>query len=139
MFLRKFIKFVNPYAKAIQKRASGDILSEEGFRRILELERDRTEHSRHGYCLVTLDTKEINKDNRWISNAVDRITRHMRKIDQIGWCDSEHIGIILPYTPFQGACELIEDICKSLDSPRLELAFAVYIYPTEIVASQNGK
>ena len=131
MFLRKFIKSVYPYANAMQIKASEDILSEEDFRRILELERERAERNRHKFSLIVFDTKEININNRGIGNTTKKIISRMRKIDQIGWYDSERIGILLPYTPFQGACELAESICNSLGVPMLESACKVYVYPTE--------
>ncbi|MBW2576139.1 MAG: hypothetical protein JRC88_11795 [Deltaproteobacteria bacterium] len=131
MFLRKFIKSINPYANSMQKKALGDICSEEDFRRILELERERVERNRHIFSLLVLDTKVINGNNDAIGNTTKKIICRMRKIDQIGWYDSERIGILLPYPPFQGACELAESICNSLGVPMLESACKVYVYPTE--------
>ena len=137
MFFRKLTNSVNPYCDSAKKRASGDICSEQDFRRILELERERAERSRHKFSLVLLGTKEININNRGIGNTIKKIIRRMRKIDQIGWYDSECIAILLPYTPFQGACELAESICNSLDVTMLESACTIYIYPTDEWSTRN--
>ena len=131
MFLRKSFKSINPYSDSAKKRASGDICSEQDFRRILELERERADRNQHDFSLILLDTKVFNGNNEAIGKMTEKILRRMRKIDQIGWHDSDRIGILLPYTPFQGACELAEEICNSLDVSMFESACSIYLYPTE--------
>lgn len=139
MFLQKLIKATIPYANAMKKRASEDICSEEDFHMILELERERADRKSHKFSLVILDTKKLSGNNEEIRNIIKNIIGRVRKIDQIGWYGSERIGIILPYTPFEGACELIENICNSSSVPMLESAYAIHIYPTEHVEFKNGK
>jgi hypothetical protein len=128
MFLRKFAKAINPYLNSVQQRVSGDICPEQDFRRILKLECERADRDHHKFSLIVLDTKAVNGDNAAIRTMIRKINCRVRKIDQVGWYDSERIGILLPYTSFQGACELAEEITN----PSIfESGCAIYVYPTE--------
>jgi len=113
-----------------QKRALHDIYAVEELRRILQRERARTDRTGNSFSLVVFDIGNTRVDENATVRLTQVLTQRVRSIDEIGWFDRQHISVVLPATPAQGASKLAEDICKAMVRHALTPKFKVYTYPT---------
>jgi len=61
----------------------------------------------------------------------------VRDIDIVGWLNSDCLCLILPYTSFEGAKQVIEYICESLNSSIAKSAYSLHTYPFEGILSDQ--
>jgi lipopolysaccharide/colanic/teichoic acid biosynthesis glycosyltransferase len=66
------------------------------------------------------------------------LANRIRSTDEVGWFDSKHIGVILPYTSTGGAHKLADDICKAITSKASPLEYIVYTYPSNWFSNGSG-
>jgi hypothetical protein len=59
------------------------------------------------------------------------LTRRVRSIDEVGWLDRRHIGVILPYTLPAGAWKLVDDFCQLISNEISPSVCLVYTYPLQ--------
>lgn len=107
------------------------IYEREKFLELIELERDRVHRDDQQFSLILINVNE--KDNR-ISDTiklVDKITKRVRRIDQIGWYDNNHLGVLLPQTSKEGAQIIANDICKNPEGSNNAIVFKTSSYPDE--------
>jgi hypothetical protein len=117
------------YTTDNKKKDVGKICSEKEFFRILENERARTERNNHCFSLILFDTAAIDLKPGTIGQFVQRITRRIRQVDQIGWYDDRRIGVVLPYTSNVGAFQLAAHICSEIEISYSPNVCHVHTYP----------
>jgi len=110
------------------------IYTTEEFTEVLERERERADRNKHNFSLVVFDMGPDDANRAAARRLVRSITRRVRNIDEIGWYDKLRIGVVMPYTPAEGAWELADDICQSIGNTMPPPVCAVYTYPTEGVS-----
>lgn len=109
--------------------SNGNIFSKEDFCKVMLLERERAERSSLQFSLIVLDLDLMCENSDIKPKVFNKISENIRKIDHIGWCDDNRIGILLPFTSVEGANKLIAKICRQIESPLFETMCSVYTYP----------
>ena len=107
------------------------VCSEDKFVKLIENERARVDRNHLYFSLILFDIASIGAGKVAIGRLIESITRRIRKVDNVGWYDNQHIGVILPYTSNDGACEFAAHICYSLAAPYATSICNVYTYPSD--------
>jgi hypothetical protein len=115
-------------ADSFKTKIEGEIYSEEEFRHIIDRERARADRTDHQFSLLVLDLDFTNNNQNKNGFLLQKIISRMRRIDEIGWYDSQRIGIILPYTSERGAQRFAESLCQLFDPSMVHCIFNVYTY-----------
>ena len=110
------------------------MLSLREFETVLEHERRRTDRTGLGFSVAILNTAKVRCDPASIETLVSTIRRRVRSTDQVGWFDSESVGVLLVDTPPEGARHFLHDLMGALPEhlPCLEPS-SVIVYPTELM------
>ena len=104
-----------------------DICSQEEFHSILVREKARADRNGHGFSLVAI---EISKTDD-TSFLVDRFQQLIRTTDEIGWFDSNTLGVFLYNTPACGARQFVNNSKKKTGDDFSVSNCLVYSYPNE--------
>lgn len=64
--------------------------------------------------------------------------RRIRSIDEIGWYDERSIGVLLPFTPKQGAKKVAMLIAHAADSDPAQFWYLIYSYPSRCLIEPDG-
>ena len=92
------------------RNSSVDLLAgKEAFQRAIAKERYRSDRSDHKYSLLILSLAIKSEDDERIGRAITTIRQRIRAIDEIGWYEENQLGIILPFTPMEGADRLADE------------------------------
>ncbi len=86
------------------------------FRTALMRERARADRNEEEFSVLLLEGDE---------RLIEKLTKRMRTIDEIGWFDKRQIGVILPDTSASGAMKVANDIRRMPSLPTV----TVYTYP----------
>ena len=100
------------------------------FRRLLKQECRRADRYRNRFSLAVFEVGTRNANRVLIRRLVRTIHNRFRRTDELGWYSSRQLGIILPFTPAEGAWKLAEyvsDVIAAVTSPP---AFTIYTYPS---------
>lgn len=116
---------------AIIKRSFKTIYEREEFLELIELERDRVHRDDQQFSLILIDVNENDNGIAGTIELVHKISKRVRRIDQIGWYDNNHLGVLLPNTTQAGAQIIANDICQSPDDTNSAIAFETSSYPAE--------
>lgn len=122
----------------LKTKKAHSIHTKQAFHRIFDRERDRSNRNGGMFSLVVLGLAP--KSKKRASDLADMITaaqKRIRNIDDLGWFDDEHIGILLPETANSGAAKLANDI-QTMLSPKIEIAFSVFTYPVAETSSARS-
>jgi len=112
------------------------ILDIEAFNLALLKERTRSDRSGEPFALILIDLEKLAVGSSVPSDPIAALRHRLRIIDEIGWFDSQRIGIFLPCTSMRGANVVVEVIAKVLDATvSLETAFSTHVYPTSEAAA----
>jgi hypothetical protein len=103
------------------------LFGKEAFQRAIENERARSDRSSNQYALLIISLAIKSEEDERIVRAIDRIRQRIRTIDEIGWYEENQLGIILPFTPMEGADRLADEICEIITS---------HLEPTEYLACE---
>lgn len=107
------------------------IYEREKFLELIKLERDRVHRDDQQFSLILIN---VNENDNGISDTiklVDKISKRVRRIDQIGWYDKNHLGVLLPQTSKAGAQIIANDICQNPDGSNNAIVFETSSYPDE--------
>lgn len=99
--------------RAFTEKTQKTIHDQKQFSRIIELERDRVHRGNKQFTVVLFRIENEFNGNSNTVELIYRITNRVRKIDQIGWYDSQHIGVLLPNTDKDGAEIITKEIIRS--------------------------
>jgi len=108
-----------------------DIYAEHEYIRILDYERLRSERNKIPFSQVVLQMDTDGIRNRSLSAFLGGILRQLRITDQIGWLDTDQIGIILPGTDEVGVQGFLDKIEPSINATAGVIVGSVSTFPTE--------
>ena len=131
MLLFKRRNYNTSSADSLRQKTTGKIYFEDEFRSIIERERARSDRTDHQFSLIVLDLGSPDENHHTNHHMLQKIFRRVRTIDEIGWYDQNHIGIILPYTSAQGAQKFAESLSNSISLPVEECFLNVYTYASD--------
>jgi PleD family two-component response regulator len=118
-------------SRAMIKSSFKTIYEREAFLELIELERDRVHRDDQQFSLILIDVNENDNAVADTIALVHKISKRVRRIDQLGWYDNNHLGILLPNTTQAGAQIIANDICQSRDGANSAIAFKTSSYPDE--------
>ena len=130
MFFFGRLKHINPFSSKRSEREESRILSERTFHKLVERERRRADRNKHQFSLVLFDSKSTEANNSLAGHMIKIISQRVRNVDELGWYDNQHIGIILPYTSTKGAYRLVEQLYNTLDPELPKPVCDVFTYPS---------
>jgi len=107
------------------------IYSPREFREIINRECARAVryHSRFSLAIFEVGTRDEN--SVLIRRFVRTIHRRFRDTDEIGWYRRGQIGVMMPFTPSEGARHLAEHVSEIISSLALPPPFTIYSYPSD--------
>jgi lipopolysaccharide/colanic/teichoic acid biosynthesis glycosyltransferase len=110
---------------------AGVICSPREFREIIHRECVRAVryHSRFSLAIFEVGTRDEN--SVLIRRFVRTIHRRFRDTDEIGWYRKGQIGVLMPFTPSEGARQLAEHVSELISSLTLPPPFTIYSYPSD--------
>lgn len=142
MFLTKLRNRFNQFTHFRQKRALCSIYSAEEFRRILQRERARTDRTGREFSLVIFDMGSASNFDAADVGAVHLVhvlEPRVRATDEVGWCDEQRIGVVLPDTPSRGARKLAKGVCQAISATAKPPFCTVYTYPSPWMVARDDR
>jgi lipopolysaccharide/colanic/teichoic acid biosynthesis glycosyltransferase len=115
------------------------IHSVEQFCSLLEYERARCARNGHVLSLIVFTVGRSNAGVARNGHLAHTLIRRIRSIDEAGWLDNQHVGILLPYTSTAGAWKLTDDICQIIGDKAASPQCAVYTHPFNWFSDDNGQ
>ena len=104
-----------------------EIYSRSEFHHLLELERDRVHRNNHQFSVLLFSVNP--KKEHDVIELTNHISRRVRRIDQVGWYDNSHIGVLLPSTTASGAKHIVKDICSQHNGTTPPFLYETLSYP----------
>ncbi len=123
-------KFFNPFVRLRQAKALDGIHSERRFRIVLERERARADRNQHQFSIVVFNVNNSDSDNTQGRHLARVLANRIRSVDETGWFDNHHIGVLLPYASEIGALKLADDVCHAIAAEALPPKYTVNTYPS---------
>jgi len=107
------------------------IYSPREFREILHRECVRAVryHSRFSLAIFEVGTQDEN--SVLIRRFVRTIHRRFRDTDEIGWYRQGQIGVMMPFTPSEGARQLADHVSEIISLLTVPPPFTIYSYPSD--------
>lgn len=115
--------------RVMKKSSVRGIYERKKFIALIELERNRVHRDKQQFSLLLINCNGDDNGHADLTELIPKITKRMRRIDQIGWYDKTHLGVLLPNTPFAGAQVFINDIRKRQDDSNNAANFKILSYP----------
>ena len=116
-------------------RTVDGVRSREEFRKALLRERAASDRNEHGFSFLVFDGGFAGNPAA-VRDFADALTRRIRRIDEIGWFDQHHLGVLLPYTSATGAKTLAQDLCRKMGSS--PLSCTIYTYPDQWLPDEGA-
>jgi len=113
------------------KRTISVIYSPDEFHRVLMQECQRSDRYSLRFSLAVFEVGTQDESSVLIRRLVRTIHHRFRNTDEIGWYRKGQIGVILPFTPSEGAWKLAEYVSGIVSSVTSPPAFAIYSYPSK--------
>lgn len=111
------------------KYLTKDIHEREKFHELIELERNRVHRDERQFSLVLISVNRSKNENADLIKLVQKASKRVRRIDQIGWFDNNHLGVLLPNTTLGGAQIIAQEICNSQNGSKSTIPFETLSYP----------
>ncbi len=121
-------KRLNPFGKRNRVKRDHHIFTEKEFRKILDRERDRADRLNGAFSIVSFNVQE---GNYFYHELIATLFKRLRTVDDIGWCCSSYIGVLLHNTDSNGARCYAKTICNTLESQNNDIEYSVYTYPDD--------
>jgi lipopolysaccharide/colanic/teichoic acid biosynthesis glycosyltransferase len=86
-------------------------------------------HSRFSLAIFEVGTRD--ESSILIRHFVRTIHRRFRDTDEIGWYRRGQIGVMMPFTPSEGARQLAEHVSEIISSLTAPPPFTIYSYPSD--------
>jgi PleD family two-component response regulator len=100
------------------------------FLQLIEQERARVNRNGSNFTLVLLQLSDgLNDDKEVQSNVLHTIRQRIRTIDQVGYYDKGHIGLLLPQTSRDGATKMVGDLWRNEKFVANFSSYRLYCYP----------
>jgi lipopolysaccharide/colanic/teichoic acid biosynthesis glycosyltransferase/chorismate mutase len=137
MKLKRWMTRPRKSTNRLRAGTAGMIQSRKSFRVSITRERQRVDRNQHLLSLLLFTIGEQNSNGATAQQLVQLLAERIRLTDEVGWFDSKHIGVILPYTDAEGAYKLADEICKSFNPKTSVPEYAVYTYPSNWSSDAN--
>jgi lipopolysaccharide/colanic/teichoic acid biosynthesis glycosyltransferase len=121
-------KCVNLFGKTVQDFDVKDLHSPKIFQTLLAKECARADRNGHGFSVVDFDLGRRADDRQFLERFVALLMERTRMTDEIGWLDSQNLGLMLFNTEAQQAAGFARKLIEvsPQDTP---LPYNVYSYP----------
>jgi len=100
------------------------------FRRVIDRECKRADRFHNRFSLAVFEVGTPDENSALIRRLVRTIHNRFRRTDELGWYSRQQIGVILPFTPEEGAWRLAEYVSQVIASVTSPPAFTIYSYPS---------
>lgn len=97
------------------------------FRKLVQLERDRAHRGNQQFSMILINVSKEKKLG--VTKLVHQISKRVRQIDQVGWYDPFHIGVLLPSTPPDAAHRIVKDIFLNYSHSQASVQYQTLSYP----------
>lgn len=124
-----------PYGQASK---FSSIQPQEQFRTSILRVRRRVDSNQHMLSLLLFNVGDPEANSVAEQYLAHILANRIRSTDEVGWFDSKHIGVILPYTFTGGAHKLADDIYKAITSKASPPEHIVYTYPSNWFSNGSG-
>lgn len=118
----------NPRARI--KRTIRTLLSSEQFSWAIERESQRVDRCSAGDLALLLFRVKPGARKLSTLRLARTILSRIRVTDDLGWFDSQHLGVLLPETPAAGAWELVKSIQESMARHGVQPLCTMYTHPS---------
>ena len=115
----------------------GRLQSPEQLDAAIRLEQARVDRNQRVFSLVLLNTGDPKTNGTAAHSLVHLLLDRIRSTDEIGWFDHRRIGVLLPYTPRDGAQKFVDDVRLAVEAETSPPEYAIYTYPSHWY-SDNG-
>lgn len=105
------------------------MLSPQQLRELLDRERERADRSGRTLSYISFSFEERPARKADFEPVLHILRRRLRILDAMGWLDEKRLGVVLPYTPHQGAATVANDVMQSLPASAVLPRFDIYCYP----------
>ncbi len=119
-----------PILRSRHKSAISVIYSIAEFRELITKECERADRYRSRFSLAIFEVGTVDESSVLIRRLVRTIHHRFRNTDDVGWYRAGQIGIILPFTPAEGAWKLAEYVSSVIASITAPPAFSIFSYPS---------
>ena len=113
------------------RRIVSVIYSPREFREIIDRECVRAVRYHSRFSLAIFEVGVRDENSILIRRFVRTIHRRFRDTDEIGWYRPGQIGVMMPFTPLEGARQLAEHVSNLLSSLTSPPPFTIYSYPSD--------
>ena len=110
------------------------VFSEDNFRKIIALERARSERGNNIFSIIFFEISYSKNYN--IRFLINKLYSHLRIIDKFGWCD-RYIALILPNTSYENTHKTAQRLCKEAGITQSN-CFKINSYPLNWVPENDG-
>lgn len=126
-------------ALALRKESAGlstvgccsRLLPPDHFDAAIRLERARVDRNEHVFSLVVFEAGDLKANSAFVRALTRSLSDRIRSTDEIGWVDDSRVGVLLPYTPPDGARKFVEDVVRATDSGATWPSYTIYSYPPD--------
>lgn len=117
--------------KTTVKSSAKTIHERDRFHELINLERDRVHRNDQQFSLLLIRVNGKDNAKARILKIVQYVSKRVRKIDQFGWYDDNHLGVLLPNTTHTGAQVFANDIRKCQnDCDEIPIVLKTLSYPS---------
>ncbi len=109
------------------------------FGTLIRREKLRADRDGDGFSLVVIDLDRleiVSSDRRAFAHV---LLSNLRSIDTVGWLDERRIGVVLPSTSDEGACQLVDRIIGERGFTPHCLPYEIYAYPCQELPLGSGE
>ena len=111
-------------------KRNGDFIDRALFLKLVEMERYRVHRTNHQFSLILFNVVQNAQTVSSTKQLAGIIKQRIRRLDQVGWFDKLHIGVLLPNTSYSGAQIIARDICcRHQEQIQQPLSFETLCYP----------
>ncbi len=107
------------------------IYSPREFREIVDRECVRAVRYNSRFSLAVFEVGTRDESSVLVRHFVRTIHRRFRDTDEIGWYRRGQIGVMMPFTPLEGARQLAEHLSEIISSLTVPPPFTIYSYPSD--------
>ena len=97
------------------------------FKELVQLERDRAHRGNQQFSMILINVSQ--EEKLVVTELVHQISKRVRRIDQVGWYDPFHIGVLLPSTPPDAAHRIAKDIFLNYSLSQTSVQYQTLSYP----------
>jgi len=115
--------------RRIRERRQFRVYGAEEFQSVIKRERNRADRDGSGFSVIGFYGSNGTRFRSLADTVIRVVETRLRMPDEIGWFDSDRIGVLLPSTDEEGAVKLASDIQRALSDETTDVAFSVCSYP----------